>query len=177
MLPDICHITAVGSGDPSSVLSPIIHQLFRSEGPLYRNGDSRPRILWSVVFSINQQAASEDLPLNVAVFPTIDSSVEYSSVIHSVREAFGRFWPDVDFLPRRLENVDDEECAENDESITEQRDENSLVDGGDSRSNYRSAMLRSEPVMLGDGGQLSSNMEVDGDRTNQRLSQDAPINS
>ncbi|TKR68457.1 hypothetical protein L596_024439 [Steinernema carpocapsae] len=90
-------------GDP---FTPIFERLFRSDGNV-AEGDERPRIWWSLNFDVVQRRF--EVPAeNIAVVPAPDSSLDFGSVVSSAEAIFARYWPDLDFLPRRAHQVREE---------------------------------------------------------------------
>uniref|UniRef100_A0A1I7Y7W4 Rab proteins geranylgeranyltransferase component A n=1 Tax=Steinernema glaseri TaxID=37863 RepID=A0A1I7Y7W4_9BILA len=113
------HLTSQGSESHSATFSPIVERLYHGEENRLE-GDTRPRVCWSLMFDVVQRSF-ESPAENIGVVPAPDFAPDFSSVISSAEEMFQRYWPMLDFLPRKAHTTSDESDEELAQEVVEEQ--------------------------------------------------------
>uniref|UniRef100_A0A915AIX1 Rab proteins geranylgeranyltransferase component A n=1 Tax=Parascaris univalens TaxID=6257 RepID=A0A915AIX1_PARUN len=124
----VSHLTAHGKGSACKTLKPIVSRLFKDGLAVSDSEDTRPPLLWSLYFDVNEPIYSrENIPSNLRIVSGVDANLDYDETIAKTRALFEELWSDRDFLPRSLSKEDDheeQEQAENGGQNNEVQEEN-----------------------------------------------------
>ncbi|KAK0417548.1 hypothetical protein QR680_013076 [Steinernema hermaphroditum] len=112
------HLTSPGGKSHAETFSSVVDRVFRGDENRLE-GDSRPRVCWSLMFDVVQRNL-ESPAENIAVVPAPDYLPDFSSVVASAEEIFARYWPELDFLPRKAHAAHDESDEELGAEVEEQ---------------------------------------------------------
>ncbi|KAK6626393.1 hypothetical protein RUM43_006704 [Polyplax serrata] len=99
----VVHLTTKASNEASTDLKFVIDSLFDIEGDEHSEEQSKPQILWSLMWNVSKGNCSMEgysSLENVKICENVDSEFDYETSINQAKKIFFEMHPGEEFLPR-----------------------------------------------------------------------------